>query len=113
MDNGYDSVQFIGRVGEKGIPFTGKFLDAYYGFIKLSLMDDGFIRMDDLIEEYGDRNLFFSVPKDEKQFNMAKILDFVAHGKQPPKDLIYEEDCFATEDEVQTECDFRNNKNLK
>jgi len=88
-DNGYNSTKFICRVEVDGkaktVPFTGKFLDAYYGFIQIPLMGDGFVRLQDIQDEYGDRNLFWDIPETDEEYHSMEQIAFILRGKQPPQ----------------------------
>jgi hypothetical protein len=50
--NGFDSCEFIMMTKNGGI-FNGHFLDAYYGFVRIPELGDGFIRLDDIRKQYG------------------------------------------------------------
>lgn len=51
-DHGFDSCEFLMMTKDGGI-FNGKFLDAYFGFVQIPQLGDGFIRLSDIRKEYG------------------------------------------------------------
>lgn len=84
-ENGYDSVKFsLKRNGEHVA--TGKFLDAYYEFVQLPIIGDGFVRLGDLEEQMG-YDITFDVLSDE-EFKTWASLDFILRGKQIPKEYL-------------------------
>jgi hypothetical protein len=74
QDNGFDSLKFIGKVKENGIPFTGKFLDAYYELVEIPMLGEGFIRLSDISKMYGDRNVYYSIPENDEEYETAEMI---------------------------------------
>ncbi len=81
-DNGYNSVKFVCK--EK--IFTGQFLDAYFEFVKLPLLGDGFVRMSQLEETFG-YDIKFDVITDEEEYKAYTATSFVLRGKELPEVL--------------------------
>jgi hypothetical protein len=79
-DNGFDSVKFIGKINENGIPFTGKFLDAYCGFVELSMFGEEIMRLSDISKQYGDRNIFYSIPENDEEYETAEMIGKALRG---------------------------------
>ena len=50
-DNGFDSVKFSGKNGNYF--FVGKFLDAYFEFVQIPALGDGFVTIDQIETELG------------------------------------------------------------
>lgn len=78
-DNGYDSVKFIGK-SEKG-SFVGEFLDAYFEFVKIPVLLDGFVTISQIEEALG-YDIKFDV-LDEKTYKFGVNLDCILRGKEP------------------------------
>lgn len=51
-ENGFDSCEFL-MITQNGGTFNGKFLDAYFGFVQIPKLGDGFIRLSEIRKEYG------------------------------------------------------------
>ena len=84
-ENGYDSVMFsVKKNGTHTV--TGKFLDAYYEFVQIPLLGNGFVRMDQLEGQLG-YDITFDVLTD-KEFTTAVTLDFLLRGKEIPKEYM-------------------------
>ena len=88
-DNGYDSVMFELKDNEKHIA-VGKFLDAYYEFIQIPIIGDGFIRLSDLEKSFGHDITFDVITK--VAFTTGVRLDFMLRGKPIPEKYSFEED---------------------
>lgn len=78
-DNGYDNVKFIGK-SENGF-FVGEFLDAYFEFIKIPVIGDGFVTISQIEEVFG-YDIKFDIVKDE-EYQWLVNMDFILHGKKP------------------------------
>lgn len=86
-DNGFNSVKF--SVKRNGSHFVaGEFLDAYFEFVKIPLLGDGFITIGQLEEELG-YDLEFKVLTDE-EYMCAVQLDFILRHKPIPEKYAYE-----------------------
>jgi hypothetical protein len=81
-DNGFDSLKFIGKINENGLPFTGKFIDAYYGFVELPMFGKGMMRLSDISKMYGDRNVFYSIPENDEEYETAEMIGKVFRSIQ-------------------------------
>ena len=81
-DNGYNTVKFICRKNGKMV-CVGEFLDAYYEFIKIPVLGDGFVSLDTLEEERG-YDIMFDVLTDE-MYKTYVQMDFMLRGKEIPK----------------------------
>ena len=77
-DNGYDNVKFIGK-SENG-SFAGEFLDAYFEFIKIPALGDGFVTISQIEEALG-YDIKFDIVKDE-EYQRFVNMDFILHGKK-------------------------------
>lgn len=84
-DNGFDSVLFNIKNGDERQICVGKFLDAYYEFIQIPVLGDGFIRIGDLENQLG-YDIKFEVIDEEAYFSGA-FLDFILRGKPVPEDI--------------------------
>lgn len=51
-EHGFDSLEFL-VINQNGGKFKGKFLDAYYGFVLIPEISEGFFQLDDLVKEFG------------------------------------------------------------
>ncbi|RXZ77997.1 hypothetical protein EBB07_28470 [Paenibacillaceae bacterium] len=51
-DHGYDSLEFL-IINKEGNSFNGRFLDAYFGMIQIEAISDGFIRLEQLRNQFG------------------------------------------------------------
>lgn len=86
-DNGFNSVKF--SVKRNGSHFVaGEFLDAYFEFVKIPLLGDGFITIGQLEAELG-YDLEFEVI-DEEKYNAYVRLDFLLRGKPIPEKFAFE-----------------------
>lgn len=63
-DNGFDSLPFL-MMTKKGGVFSGKFLDAYYGLVQIPELGEGFIRLNDIVKQFGFDFITF-IPLDGK-----------------------------------------------
>ena len=81
-NNGYKSVKFLGR-NEKA-SFVGQFLDAYFEFVKIPALGDGFVTIGQIENEIG-YDIIFDVLDDEDYQRLVK-LDFILRGKTPPSE---------------------------
>lgn len=88
-ENGFNSVKFsLKKNGQHTI--AGKFLDAYYEFVQIPLLGNGFVRMDQLEEQLG-YDITFDVLTDN-EFTTAVTLDFLLRGKEIPKEYMEVQD---------------------
>lgn len=96
-ENGFNSVKFsLKKNGQHTI--AGKFLDAYYEFVQIPLLGNGFVRMDQLEGQLG-YDITFDVLTD-KEFTTAVTLDFLLRGKEIPKEYMEAQKiAFGTEDD--------------
>ena len=81
-DNGYDSVMFAVKNNEDRQICVGKFLDAYYEFVNIPVLGDGFVRISTLEDQLG-YDIQFEVIEEQRYFSGA-LLDFVMRGKDVP-----------------------------
>lgn len=81
-DNGFNSVKFLGK-NEKA-SFVGQFLDAYFEFVKIPALGNGFITIGQIENEIG-YDIIFDVLDGEEYRSLVK-LDFILRGKTPPSD---------------------------
>lgn len=79
QDNGFDKEMFKLNINGKYVA-SGKFLDAYYEFITIPIMGTGFLRFQDLCDEYGERNISVDIIEKE-EFNAGVSFDFIIRGK--------------------------------
>jgi hypothetical protein len=85
--NGFNSVKFsIKRNGNHFV--AGEFLDAYFEFVKIPLLGDGFVTIGQLEAELG-HDLEFEVIDEEKYKNWVR-LDFLLRGKPLPEKFAFE-----------------------
>lgn len=87
--NGYNSVKFTMNQAGKHL-CTGSFLDAYYEFVQIPVVEKGFVRLSDLEEMY-DYNVSFDVIDDE-DFITDVRLDFILRGREIPKEYMFREE---------------------
>lgn len=88
-ENGFNSVMFsLKKDGQHFV--AGKFLDAYFEFVQIPSLGDGFVTMSDLEKNFGN-NISFDV-LDEEAFLMAVRLDFLFRGKELPKKYQFPEE---------------------
>ena len=81
-ENGFDSVMF--SLKKDGSHFVaGKFLDAYFEFVQIPFLGDGFVTMSDLEKNFG-HDIFFDV-LDEEGFLTVVRFDFLLRGKELPE----------------------------
>ena len=78
-ENGYNSVKFFNAKN----CFTGRFLDAYFEFVELPLLGDGFTRMDVIEETFG-HDLKFNVI-DEEEFKTFTRMSFILRRQSVPE----------------------------
>jgi hypothetical protein len=67
---------------------AGKFLDAYYEFVEIPLLGDGFITIGQLESELG-YDIEFNVITDD-EFKATVRLDFLLRGKSIPDKFAFE-----------------------
>lgn len=60
QEKGFNTVRFL-MFNKKGGFFVGKFLDAYFGMVHIDRLGEGFIRLEDLIKQFGDDAFTFEV----------------------------------------------------
>ena len=86
-ENGYNSVKFsIKRDGNHLV--AGKFLDAYFEFVEIPLLGDGFVTIEQLEEQLG-YGIEFEV-LDEENYKTMVRLDFLLRGKPIPEKFAFE-----------------------
>lgn len=86
-DNGFNSVRFsISKNGNHLV--AGKFLDAYFEFVEIPLLGDGFITIAQLEQELG-YDIEFEVI-DEEKYKAYVRLDFLLRGETIPKKFAFE-----------------------
>jgi hypothetical protein len=88
-DNGYNSVKFsLKRNGNHLV--AGEFLDAYFEFVKIPFLGDGFVTISQLEEQLG-YNIEFDVINDDVQYITMVRLDFMLRGKDLPEKYAFTE----------------------
>ena len=86
--NGFNSVMF--SLKKDGSHFVaGKFLDAYYEFVQIPFLGDGFVTMSELEMSFG-HDISFDV-LDEEGFLTAVRFDFLMRGKELPEKYKFHE----------------------
>lgn len=86
-ENGYNTVKFSVRKNGNHL-VAGKFLDAYFEFVEIPLLGDGFITIGQLENDLG-YDIEFNVLADD-EFKAAIRLDFVLRGKTLPEKYAFE-----------------------
>jgi hypothetical protein len=86
-DNGFNSVKFSIRKNGNHL-VAGKFLDAYFEFVKIPLLGDGFITIGQLENDLG-YDIEFNVLTDD-EFKATVRLDFLLRGKPLPEKYAFE-----------------------
>lgn len=86
-ENGFNSVKFSLRRGGRHL-VAGSFLDAYFEFVQIPLLGDGFVRLSELEQELG-YDIEFAVLTDEEYKNIVRA-DFLLRGKPWPKKFDFE-----------------------
>lgn len=81
-ENGFNTVKFSIRKNGNHL-VAGKFLDAYFEFVEIPLLGDGFITIGQLENELG-YDIEFGVLTDD-EFVCAVRFDFILRGKTPPE----------------------------
>ncbi|MEE1138225.1 MAG: hypothetical protein U0M02_07080 [Acutalibacteraceae bacterium] len=89
QENGFNSVKFVLKKGEQKLA-TGKFLDAYFEFVQIPILGDGFVTISQLEQELG-YDIEFEVLTDEEYIAHGR-LDFLLRGKEFPKEFAFEQD---------------------
>ena len=88
-ENGHDSVMFsVKKNGTHTV--TGKFLDAWYEFVRIPVLGNGFTRISDLEEQLG-YDITFDVLTEE-EFKNGVRLDFLLRGQNIPKEYLWSND---------------------
>ena len=88
-DNGFNSVKFLLKVqGETRA--VGRFLDAYYEFVQIPALGDGFVTISQLEEALG-YDIEFEVINDD-EYKARVRLDFLLRGKPLPEEFAFESD---------------------
>lgn len=85
-DNGYNSVCFSVRKDEQHIA-VGKFIDAYYEFIKIPVLGNGFTRLREFEEELS-FDADYRIVSEEDYKNYAR-LDFLSRGMIIPDEFSF------------------------
>lgn len=86
-NNGFNSVKFSINKNDAHLA-AGKFLDAYFEFIEIPLLGDGFITMGQLENAFG-YDIEFKVLTDE-EYMCAVRLDFILRQRPIPEKYAYE-----------------------
>lgn len=86
-ENGFNTVKFSIRKNGNHL-VAGKFLDAYFEFVEIPLLGEGFITMEQLENELG-YDIKFGVLTDE-EFKATVRLDFLLRGKPLPEKFAFE-----------------------
>ena len=87
-ENGFNSVKFsIKKNGNHLV--AGKFLDAYFEFVEIPLLGDGFVTIEQLENELG-YDIEFEVIDEEKYKTVVRF-DFLLRGKPMPEKFAFEE----------------------
>jgi hypothetical protein len=86
-NNGFNSVKFSIRKNGNHL-VAGKFLDAYFEFVEIPLLGDGFITMGQLKNDLG-YDIEFNVLTDE-EYMCAVRLDFILRQRAIPEKYAYE-----------------------
>lgn len=84
-ENGYDEVMFQLDINDKSVA-VGQFLDAYYGFVKIPVLGDGFVQLSSLQDQYGDRNITMHII-DKEEFRLGVSFDFIIRQKEVPEEF--------------------------
>lgn len=84
-NNGYNSVMFSVKNKDEKQICVGKFLDAYYEFVNVPILENGFTRLSDLEETLG-YDISFEVI-DEQKYYAGAFLDFIMRGKEVPQEI--------------------------
>ncbi len=87
-ENGYNSVKFEITKNGKHIA-AGSFLDAYYEFVQIPILGDGFVTISQLEEQLG-YDIEFDVIDDEEFMSLARI-DFILRGQPLPEKYAFAE----------------------
>lgn len=78
-NNGFDKEMFRLNINDKYVA-SGKFIDAYYEFIQIPVVGNGFLRFKELCEQHGERNISIDIIDDE-EFKSGVTFDFIIRGK--------------------------------
>lgn len=84
----YNSLKFVCRKDGK-FRFVGEFLDAYYEFVKIPVLGEGFVSLDDIEEEIGCGSLFDEL--DEEQFLTYVRMDYILRGMEIPEKYAFKD----------------------
>ena len=85
----FNAVNFVFKRNEKKLA-VGKFLDAYFEFVQIPILGDGFFTISQLEEELG-YDIEFDVITDE-EYVAHNRLAFLLQGKQLPKEFAFAEE---------------------
>lgn len=88
-ENGFNSVKFVLKRGEQKLA-VGKFLDAYFEFVQIPILGDGFVTISQLEQELG-YDIEFEVLTDE-EYIAHNRLAFLLQGKELPKEFAFDDD---------------------
>ena len=88
-ENGFNSIKFVLKKGEQKLA-AGKFLDAYFEFVKIPILGDGFVTISQLEQELG-YDIEFEVLTDE-EYIAHNRLAFLLQGKELPKEFAFDDD---------------------
>ena len=78
-ENGFNSVKFVLKRGEQKL-VPGKFLDAYFEFVQIPILGDGFVTISQLEQELG-YDIEFEVLTDEEYITYNRLA-FLLQGKE-------------------------------
>ncbi len=87
-ENGYNSVKFVLKRNEQKLA-AGKFLDAYYEFVQIPILGEGFVTISRLEQELG-YDIEFDVITDE-EYIAHNRLAFLLQGKELPEEFAFDE----------------------
>ena len=85
-DNGFNSVKFSIKKNGNHLA-AGKFLDAYFEFVEIPLLGEGFVTIGQIEADLG-YDIEFEVI-DEEKYNAYVRLDFLLRGKPLPEKVSY------------------------
>ena len=88
-ENRFNSVKFVLKRNEKKLA-VGKFLDAFFEFVQIPILGDGFFTISQLEEELG-YDIEFDFITDE-EYVAHNRLAFLLQGKQLPKEFAFAEE---------------------
>ena len=87
-ENGFNTVKFSIRKNGNHL-VAGKFLDAYFEFVEIPLLGEGFVTISQLENDLG-YDIEFEVLDEGKYKNIVRF-DFILRGQPLPKRFAFEE----------------------